>query len=178
MSFSAEPIPSSEGAVTAFQMGGAVSRAALVPDFEAIEDTPRRRLALPSTSPESMADQQEFTFGRTTLFFGERVGLGPDAVQMGTFLSRGSARAGVSVTYLEDDEEITQPEFFLGYALTENFSVGLSSVLNSDLAEEDTVQQFGVSAEYVTDSGTFIQGGFADAAEYEPIIGLSVGLRF
>ena len=163
-----------------FQLGGAVTRAAIAPDIEIIEDepAPRGRLSLPGTSPDSLQSQQTKSFGPATLFLGEGLDAGRDAVQLGTFLSRGAARAGVSVTYLEEEEEVSRSEVFIDYSLTERFSVGLSGILNSELNEDEAVPQLGLSAEFTTEGGAFLQGGVADAAEYDPVIGLSIGFRF
>ena len=164
-----------------FQLGGAATRSALVPDIDLSEETnaaPRRRLALPISPDRIQRAQQSTTIGAATLFVGESVSDGRDALQMGTFLRRGHARAGVSVTYLEEDEEVTRSELFLGYSVTNNFSVGLSGILNSGMEEDTTVPQVGLSAEYSTDSGAYLQGGFADAADFEPVFGLSLGFRF
>lgn len=162
-----------------FQLGGAASRAAIVPQIEIVEDTPmaRGRLSLP-LAPDSLQPQQSTTIGPATLFVGEGRDDGRDALQVGTFLRRGQARAGLSVTYLEEEEEVSRSEVFLDYSLTENFSVGLSGILSSETDAETTVPQLGLSAEYTTDSGAYLQGGFADAAEFDPVFGLSLGFRF
>lgn len=177
----AEPLPTAPTTVepSEFQLGGAATRAALVPDINLIDEipTPRRRLSLP-LAPDSIQPQQSTTIGPATLFVGEGLAEGRDAVQMGTFLRSGQARAGVSVTYLEQEEEVSRSEVFVDYSLTSNFSVGLSGILNVEIDEDTAVPQLGLSAEYTTDNGAYLQGGFADAAEFEPVFGLSLGFRF
>ena len=163
-----------------FQLGGAATRSATVPNIEMIEEEPtatRRRLSLP-LSPDSLQPQQSTTIGPATLFVGEGRDDGRDALQLGTFLKRGQARAGVSVTILEQEEEVSRSEVFVDYSFTENFSVGVSGILDTETDQNTTVPQLGLSAEYTTDSGAYLQGGFADAAEYEPVFGLSLGFRF
>ena len=120
----------------------------------------------------------ETTLGGATLFMGEGLDSGRDAVQMGTFIRRGQARAGVSVTYLENEAEVSRSELFFDYSLTEQFSIGLSGILNAEISEDETVPQLGLSAEFATESGAFLQGGVSDASDYQPVIGVSIGLRF
>ena len=115
--------------------------------------------------------------GPATLFMGEGRDEGRDALELGTYFSRGAARAGVSVTFLEQEEEVTRSEVFIDYALTEQFSVGISGILN-DIDAAGTVPQIGLSAEFATEGGAYFQGGVADAPELEPVFGLSVGFRF
>ncbi len=162
-----------------YQLGGAASLSALVPEFAPSKDTrSRSRLSLPIKSAETVYSQRKALLGGATLFFGETLSNGQDAVEMGTFLSNGTARAGVSVTYVERNASVSRSELFVDYALTDQFSVGLSGILNSEIDDDETVPQLGLSAEYSTDAGAFLQGGVADAADYDPVIGLSIGLRF
>lgn len=164
---------------TDFRLGGAASLSALAPDSDDTEIETLPRLSLPRAPGNRAVELSETTLGPATLFVGERIDDGSDALQMGTFLSRGAARAGVSVTYRSQREEVTSSEVFIDYALTERFSMGLSGILNVGVEDEEPVPQLGVSAEYATQGGAFLQGGFAaGSSEYDPVIGLSVGLRF
>ena len=158
-----------------FQLGGATMRLALVPDVIEQEIAPRPALTLPQSNIQS---QRETTLGPATIFLGEGLDGGRDAVEMGTFLSSGAARAGFSVTYLEHEEEVSRSEVFLDYSVTDRFSVGLSGILNAQIEENETVPQLGLSAEYATEGGAFLQGGVANASHYDPVIGMSIGLRF
>lgn len=166
---------------TEFKLGGAASRAAVAPDI-VIQDTapPQPRLTLPRSPGDQARDLSEARFGPATLFVGDGIDDGRDAVQMGTFLSRGGARAGVSVTYLSREKELSRSELFVDYALTDQFSVGLSGILNTEIDQDDPVPQMGVSAEFSSEGGdAYLQGGFAAGSdEYDPVVGLSVGLRF
>lgn len=166
-----------------FQLGGAASRAALVPKTSLTDPSvapPQPRLTLPRSPGDQALDLREATFGPATFFVGSGRDAGRSAVQMGTFLSRGDARAGVSVTYLSQEEELSRSEVFLDYALSQQLSVGLSGILNSETGDDDPVPQLGVSAEYSSQGGgAFLQGGLAAGeAQYDPVIGVSVGLRF
>lgn len=162
-----------------FQLGGATTRSAVVPEAIVLDEaTPRARLSTPLPTQTSITTQRQTTLGPATLFVGEGLNSGREAVEMGTFLRSGQARAGVSVTYLEEQAQLSRSEIFVDYALTERFSVGLSGILNSELDANETVPQVGLSAEYSSESGAFLQGGFAGAAEYDPVIGVSIGLRF
>lgn len=115
--------------------------------------------------------------GYATLFMGEGLDYGRDAVELGTYFSRGAARAGVSLTLLEQEEELARSEVFVDYSLTDRFSVGISGIFN-DIDTSDSVPQIGLSAEYATEGGAYLQGGVADAPELDPVFGLSVGFRF
>lgn len=179
----AEPAPRAEATVApsqVFQLGGAAARAVPEIDLSAPpkSDTPaQRRLSLPLTLDGFRAEDVA-TMGPATIFMGEGLDEGREAVELGTYLSRGQARAGVSVTILEQDEELARSEVFVDYSVTENFSVGISGIFNELETANDTVPQIGLSAEYATEGGAFLQGGVADAPELDPVFGLSVGFRF
>ncbi len=170
-SATAVPIAQSGG----FKLGGAASRAALVP----LQPEPpvRRALRLPTISikPETGAQS---ALGPATVFMRESLDFGRDALQLGTFLSRGQARAGVSLTYTESTKEVSQSQIFLDYALTEQFSIGVAGILDNELNEEEPVRQLGLNAGYATEGGAFLRGGIASADDYDPVFGLSIGLRF
>lgn len=164
-----------------FRLGGATTRSAMIPtapitDEEA--ETERPRLSLPLGAVTSDMSRTESAVGPATIFLSERLDDGRDALELGTFLRRGQARAGVSVTYLEDAAEVARSEVFLDYAVSERFSVGLSGILDAELGDTEPVRQLGVNAEFNTSGGAFVQGGVAGASDYDPVIGLSVGLRF
>lgn len=168
---------------TDFQLGGAASRAVLAPEMSLVDATvapPQPKLTLPRSPGDQALDLREATFGPATFFVGSGRDAGRSAVQMGTFVSRGEARAGVSVTYLSREEELSRSEVFLDYALSRQLSVGLSGILNTEIGDIEPVPQLGVSAEYSSEGGgAFLQGGLAaGSAQYDPVIGVSVGLRF
>ena len=174
-----QPIPkfSQDGE---FRLGGAAMRAATTATGPLSEpdDPVVPRLTLPLNSNLDEYTRQESSLGPATVFIVEGLDGGRDALELGTFLSRGQARAGVSVTYLETEAEVARSEVFLDYALTDQFSVGVSGILDAELGDTDPVRQLGLNAEYSGAGGTFVQGGVAGAADYDPVIGLSVGLRF
>lgn len=161
-----------------FRLGGAASRSAIITTSpsQPIDDAPQARLSLPLGMMQEETTQREL--GPATLFLSDGMDDGRDALQLGTFLSRGQARAGLSVTYLETQEEFARSEVFLDYALTETFSVGLSGIIDSEANENEPVRQLGLNAEFSTSGGAFVQGGVSGAADYEPVVGLSIGLRF
>ena len=174
------PADGAAGATGDFRLGGAASRAAIVattPTSELESDRPVR-LSLPLNLTGPDAARTESALGPATLFLSDGLDAGRDALELGTFLSRGQASAGLSVTYLESEDEVARSEVFLDYALTEQFSVGVSGIFDSEENPDDPLRQLGVNAEFSTQGGTYIQGGFASAPDYDPIIGLSVGLRF
>jgi hypothetical protein len=163
-----------------FRLGGAAARAATIATAPIPQDKEASspRLSLPLGMALDEASRTESAFGPATLFVSEGVDSGRDALEVGTFLSRGQARAGVSVTYLESEAQIARSELFVDYAVTERFSIGLSGILDTEINDDEPVRQLGVNAEFATSGGAFVQGGFAGAADYDPVIGLSVGLRF
>ncbi|MEO0915475.1 MAG: hypothetical protein AAFY31_00575 [Pseudomonadota bacterium] len=165
---------------TIFRLGGAASRAAVAPTMPIEEDkeTSGSRLSLPLNFPDTVTASTQSDVGAATFFLSERLDGGRDALEVGTFLRRGQARAGVSVTYLEDEADLARSELFVDYAITEQLSVGLSGILNAELDDRDPVRQLGVNAEFATEGGAFVQGGVAGAVDYDPVIGVSVGLRF
>lgn len=162
-----------------FQLGGAATLAATVPS-PAVEpeEEPLPRLSFPLRGALEQTSRKERSLGPATVFVSEGLDAGRDAFELGTFLSRGQARAGLSVTYLEAESELARSELFVDFSLTEQFSVGVSGIFDSELGETEPVRQIGLNAEYATSGGTYVQGGVAGAADYNPIIGLSVGLRF
>ena len=160
-----------------FKLGGAASRTALVPLDT--EPPARRALRLPTISLRPSPDaMNESTMGPATVFLRESLEFGRDALQLGTFLSRGSTRAGVSVTYSEDSEEVSQSQIFLDYAVTDQFSIGVAGILDNETNDEEPVRQLGLNAGFATEGGAFLRGGVASADDYEPVFGLSIGLRF
>lgn len=168
---------------TEFELGGAASRSALVEEISSPEGDPvppQPRLTLPRSPGDQALDLQEASLGPATFFVGSGRDSGRDAVQMGTFVSRGGARAGLSVTYLSREEEVSRSELFVDYALNQQLSVGVSGILNTEIDSEDPVPQLGVSAEYSSVGGSaYLQGGVAAGSEeYDPVIGVSIGLRF
>jgi hypothetical protein len=164
---------------TDFRLGGAASLPALAPDLDDAEADQLPRLSLPRSPGNRALDLTEARIGPATVFVGEGIDDGRNAVQMGTFLSHGAARAGLSVTYLSRQEEVSRSEVFVDYALSDQLSMGLSGILKTGAEDEDPIPQLGVSAEYSTEGGAFLQGGFAaGASQYDPVVGLSVGLRF
>lgn len=171
-----ETVPS----VGDFQLGGAASRAAIVATAPVTEIEPQRpaRISLPLSLTREETARTERTFGPATLFVSDGFESGREALELGTFLSRGQATAGLSVTYLEQDRELARSEVFLDYAITDRFSVGLSGILDAEQSDGEPLRQLGVSAEFATSAGNYIQGGFAGAPDYDPVIGLSIGLRF
>ncbi|MEM7718538.1 MAG: hypothetical protein AAF222_04985 [Pseudomonadota bacterium] len=178
LSRGAGALPTSETPI--FRLGGAASRAAVAPSAPIVEDTTSSgaRLSLPLDMLGDETARTESELGPATFFLSERLYDGRDAVEMGTFLSRGQARAGVSVTYLENEANLARSELFVDYAITKQLSVGLSGILNAEPGDTDPVRQLGVNAEYATEGGAFVQGGVAGAVDYDPVIGLSIGLRF
>ena len=163
-----------------FQLGGAATLSALAPvDTTRTEAARLPRLSLPITATrEEIVTRREGGLGAATVFVSEGLDAGRDAFELGTFLSRGQARAGLSVTYVESDTHLSRSEVFLDYSLTEQFSIGLSGVLDSDPGASEPLRQLGLNAEFATSGGAFVQGGVAGAADYDPVIGLSIGLRF
>ena len=161
-----------------FKLGGAASRAAIVATTPTPELTPERstRLSLPLALPREETARTESALGIATVFLSDGLESGQDALELGTFLSRGQTTAGLSVTYFEEKDELARSEIYLDFALTDRFSVGLSGILDTE-SNDDPVRQLGVNAEFSTSTGTYIQGGFTGAPDYDPVIGLSVGLR-
>lgn len=162
-----------------FQLGGAATRASRVATSPLKSlDVSVPRLSLPLATGLEERSRTERALGAAIFFVSEGLDAGRDALELGTFLRRGQARAGLSVTYLETAAELARSELFVDYALTEQFSVGVSGILDAELGVTEPVRQLGLSAEFETNGGAYVQGGVAGAADYNPVIGLSVGLRF
>ena len=165
-----------------FQLGGSTEQAARVPTEEIIVPEPPRRtlqLGLPRAVYDATTITQDTIFGDATFYLGEGWEAGRDAYLMGTAVTRGQATAGISITVIEDERELSRSELYLDYALTDRFSVGVSGALDTTLSSsEATTPQFGLNAEFASDSGAYLQGGIADAEEADPTFGLSVGFRF
>lgn len=160
-----------------FQLGGALARSTATPEATPLDyNEAQPRLSAPAQ--DSIITKRNAAIGPATLYLGEGLNNGREAFEMGTFLRSGQARAGISLTYLEHEAEVSRSEIFVDYSLTERFSVGLSGILNSELAEDETVPQVGINAEYSTEGGALLRGGFAGATDYSPVVGVSIGLRF
>ena len=123
-------------------------------------------------------NRREASLGAATVYVAEGFDAGRDAFELGTFVSNGQARAGLSVTYVQANAQVARSELFIDYALSERFTVGLSGIIDAQLDDTQRVRQLGLNAEYATSSGTYVQGGIAGSEDYIPVIGLSVGLRF
>lgn len=172
--------PDSYGGAGDFRLGGAATRPAVVPTQPTEEPAPsaETRLSLPLGAVPDAMTRSEKVLGPATVFVSEGMEDGRDALELGTFLRRGQARAGLSVTYLETQAQLKRSELFVDYALSDRFSVGLSGILDAELGDTEPVRQLGLNAEYSTSGGAFLQGGVAGAADFDPVIGLSIGLRF
>ncbi len=166
---------------TEYQLGGAIERSATVPapGLTLSPEKPRLKFSVPRLFREQGGSIKETAFGKLRVFFGEGWNEGRDVFHLGTAFTRGQATAGVSVTYQNEIEELSSSELYLDYALTENFSIGVSGILNEpgDPAE-DRQPQFGLNAELSTSGGTFLRGGITGAQESDPSFGLAIGLRF
>lgn len=176
------PEPVLGGGDVRYELGGAAVMALipLSPPDPATRVGPREPFRYPYRPPSSLLrDGQSATaLGQLSVFGRKDREDGRDVLRLGTALTRGKTTTGVSLTY-RDEELATRSEVFVDYALTETFSVGVSGILSSDeTSEEDPVARLGISAAYSLESGTFLQGGIADAPDASPIFGLSVGLRF
>lgn len=163
-----------------FRLGGAATRAARTPDLPPVTTKERGGLRLPFIVPSSqnMPASRQRILGQATMFLNEGLDFGRDALQMGTFLRRGAARAGLSVMLLEEDNSVSQSSIFVDYALSDQFSIGLAGILGTEIGDDEDIQQFGLNAEISTEGGAFFQGGITGAENYDPVIGLSIGLRF
>ncbi len=165
----------------AFQLGGAISRAALPPAdlLAAPSESPRLRLSAPRLIRETSEMMQRTTYGGLRFYFGEAWTEGEDVFQLGTAITRGQTTAGVSVIYEEDQQDLTNSELYLDYALTDQLSIGISGMLSDDVTENASpVPQLGLNAAITSANGTFLQGGVADTGENAPVFGVAIGLRF
>ena len=165
----------------AFQLGGAVSRAALpAPDLLAAPtETHRLRLSAPRLIRETSEVMQPTAYGGLRFYFGEAWTEGEDVFQLGTAITRGQTTAGVSVIYEETEQDLTSSELYLDYALSDQLSIGISGMLSDDVTENASpVPQLGLNAAMTSSNGTFLQGGIADTGDNAPVFGLAIGLRF
>lgn len=165
----------------AFQLGGAVSRAAL-PSLDLLTspaNTPRLRLSAPRLIRETSEMVQRTAYGGLRFYFGEAWTEGEDVFQLGTAITSGQTTAGVSVIYEESEQDLTSSELYLDYALTDQLSIGISGMLSDDVTENASpVPQLGLNAALTSPNGTFLQGGVADTGTNAPVFGLAIGLRF
>ena len=164
-----------------YRFGGATDRSGLGPAPSAGNGNSKRppRLSLPIRLPSNeVVNRREASLGAATVYVTEGFDVGRDAFELGTFVSNRQARAGLSVTYVEGNAQIARSELFIDYAFSERFTVGLSGTIDAQIDDTQRVRQLGLNAEYATSSGTYVQGGIAGTADYVPVIGLSVGLRF
>ena len=166
---------------TSFRLGGAASRATLPPAelAEPLATSPQLRVSVPRLIRETSETVRRTAFGGVRIYFGEAWNESGDVFQLGTAVTRGQTTAGVSVTYEDDNQDLTSSEVYLDYAFSEQFSIGISGILSEDVtADADPVPQLGLNAELSSSSGAFLQGGFADSRDTTPVFGLAIGLRF
>lgn len=165
--------PSNE---TEFQLGGASERAAKI----AILPEAQPEAVLPAIRfPRSMFNETEMSFGLATVFQNHERKANRDAVRFGTFLERGQARAGFSVTVHADEDAFDQPQVFIDYSINQTLNIGVSGRLDNDLEDEGD-DQFGFNAGLSTLGGNAsLQGSVAGIENpSSPVFGLSFGLRF
>ncbi|NNE81971.1 MAG: hypothetical protein HKN18_17010 [Silicimonas sp.] len=168
-------------ATAEFRLGGAATRTVQVPDKSEVQklSQPRIRLSLPRVFREKGRHIRQTAIGGLSLIFGEGRGNSGDVYHLGTSLTRGQTTAGVKVTYQDQSETLESSELFVDYALTDQFRIGVSGMLNQDVtADSDPVPQVGLNAELTAPNGAFLQGGISGSGESDPIFGIAVGLRF
>lgn len=160
-----------------YALGGAARRIEPAPAPSGGE-APVLRLSSPDLIRQTGASRKDTPFGALGVFFGESWN-GRDLFHVGTSLTRGQTTAGVSVTYERDGATPSSSQVFVDYALSEQFSVGLSGVLSEGVTlGDEPVPQLGLNAEYTGSNGSFLQGGVAGTSSDNPIFGLAMGLRF
>lgn len=164
-----------------YQLGGSATRSNVqrlrLPS--ASDAPPRLRVSVPRLVRETSETVQPTPFGGLRLYFGEAWTDGDDVFQLGTALTRGQTTAGVSVTYQGDLDALTNSELYLDYAVTSQFSIGISGGLSDTLTQDaEPLPQLGVNAELNTEAGTYLRGGVADAGGRPPVFGVAIGLRF
>ena len=162
-----------------YQLGGSTKRSKLLlrgpmPNIS----VPTLRLSIPSIMQETSVSKRKTPFGGLAVIIGESWS-GREIFHLGTALTNGHTTAGVNVTYEDASGDMTGSELYVDYALSEQFSVGLSSILSDAVTiDSDQVPQVGINAELSGDNGVFLQGGMADADDSDPIFGLAVGFKF
>lgn len=160
-----------------FELGGSVERQALAQaPLETISParTPLTLPLIPDVSTRREAD----VLGMT-LFAGQGWDDGREAYLLGSAITTGAATTGISITYLDEANELSRSELFVDYAISENFSVGVAGFLDNDFTDQDASSpQLGLNAAYATEAGTFFEGGISSTDTSEPLFGVSIGLRF
>ena len=122
---------------------------------------------------------QDTFVGRFSLFKDERRLDGRDGFLVGTALTRGSTTAGISMSVEGEAGSFERSDIFLDYALSEALSVGVSGTmgLDSELQNGSGSSTLGLNASF-SRGGTLVQGSIANRVDAEPVLGLSVGLKF
>ena len=166
-----------------YELGGAATKEARLPgpretpDSAPAADDPFR---FPERVPSTLLGDAPagVAIGALSVFGSEERGDGRDVLRLGTALTSGRTTTGVSFSY-DDDWASTRSEVFVDYALTDAFSVGLSGILTDDGdTAADPIARLGLSAAWSLESGSFVQGGVADAPDTSAVFGVSLGLRF
>ena len=103
---------------------------------------------------------------------------GQEGFQLGTTLTRGAATAGISLRYVGAENDLSQSDLFIDFALNDSIRVGIMGTISADGSELAEDGQLGLNAAYSTKSGSFLQGSIADAPTSDPVFGLAIGLRF
>lgn len=124
------------------------------------------------------ATQQALPFGPAMVFVVEQNVTGQNAFGLGTYLERGAARAGIGLTYIEEDAFMAQSHIFFDYDLTKDLRLGMSGTLGASSVESKGTHQLGLNAIFTSGLGRQLQGEITSGSELGPIFGLSLGFRF
>lgn len=168
--------------VESYQLGGSTVAAAHSPATTAVEEPARinSTFLFPTPLPPALYDESwgQTRLGQIAVYGAEEHPGDEEVLRLGTTLTRGRATTGLTIAY-QDSTDASQSELFVDYALTQNFSVGVSGIVSDNGgADDDMIGRLGVSAAYSGTPGTFVRGGIADAPDESPVFGLSFGLSF
>ena len=179
-----EPVARSLDVGAGFQLGGAASIAAnaRTPEpFQPIPPAAPPLLRLPSVSPLAALRTSRGTaeLGDITLFGGETEQDGRALYRFGTAVTKGRTTAGMNFTYDDTEALLAQSEVFMGFSVTDNFSVGMSGIFaTSDDDLSASVARVGLSAAFGGSDRAFIEGEVATSRDAKPVFGVSLGLQF
>ncbi len=97
---------------------------------------------------------------------------------LGTEISRGSATAAVDLLQRSENGGIRVSQISVGYAVTENLTLGVSGFREFEEATDEEELRLGLGASVTSENGTYLRGGIDGASRDDIAFDLAIGFQF